>query len=458
MNNFVVGIDADGVLVNMSEFNIREGKKYFKKEPVNLNAYHTRDIFGVSKKEEFIYGLKGALNKYCKKEPPMPNCKEVIKKLNEEGIVLHEITARKFTTFDNIIGKYYRKLFEKWLHKHELKFKTIEYCSETDSPRDKLLGCRKLNVDVMIEDKPDVAEYLANNDVKILLMDAPYNKDLMHPNITRVYNWEEIYDNIIKLKKAKHKFENFEIKSKEQKASMTDEEKVKYFNDYHHYLKNLKINEKAIKRGNRRFKIAYNIMKLPIKMIYNPKVSGKENIPYQNGFIVASNHLNSNDQYLISSALGNRHFSGFAASTIEDTFRAKLFKYIEGAVFIDRQDSESKKRCEEELSKRVVNGDIALIFPEGTRKNKTEEGRKKEQLPFKFGTVSMSQKTGTAILPVSIYYGKKQNYVKFGELFYVRPEEELSKKNIELERIILNMTRESIIEDNKLSKQKKITK
>ena len=78
------------------------------------------------------------------------------------------------------------------------------------------------------------------------------------------------------------------------------------------------------------------------------------------------------------------------------------------------------------------------------RKNKTEEGRKKEQLPFKLGTVSIAQKTGAPILPTSIYYGKKYKIVRFGEPFIVKPDEDLVEANQKLENIVLNMTRESV--------------
>lgn len=450
----VVGIDADGVLTDMSGFLINDGRKYFKKEPVDPNAYHIRDIFGVSKRKETIYGLRGGLQRYCTQLEPREGCKEVIYKLNEEGYALHEITARKFTTKTGIIGTYYRKLFERWLKKHDLKFESIEYCSEEYSPRDKLLGCKKLNVDVMIEDKPDVALYLAQNGVNVLLVDAPYNKDLNHENIKRVYNWEEIYKEISFLKKNK-KVEDreFEFKTKQEKASMSDEEKIRYFNDYHHYLKNLNVNMDRIRKGQRRFKLIHKAFYLPIKAIFKPKVTGAENTPYQDGFIVASNHLNSYDQYLISYALGNKHFSGFAASSIENTFRGKLFKFIEGSVFINRRSAISKKNGEEELSSRLVNGNMVLIFPEGTRKNKDKEGQGKEQLPFKFGTVSMAQKTGAPILPVSVYYGEKNTYVQISELFYVSPTDDLTEKNEELENIILSMTRESMKQENELKEK-----
>ena len=454
MKKFVIGVDADGVLTDMSKFNIEEGSKYFKKEPVDPTAYHTRDIFGVSKTEETIYGLRGALQKYCTKIPPRPQCQAVIQKLNDEGCELHEITARKFTTFKNVIGFYYRSLFENWLKRNKLNFKTIQYCSETFSPRDKLLGCRKLNVDVMIEDKPDVALYLAEKGVKVLLVDAPYNQGLSHENMTRVYSWDEIYDLVHQMKISKEQLEEFSLKTLEERRTMDSDELYNYFNGYHHYLKNLAINEEALKAGKRKFKLVYATAYLPIKIVFNPKVVGKENIPYQEGFIVASNHLTSKDQYLISYALGNRHFSGFAASTIENTFRGRLFKLIDGSVFIDRSSAESKKSGEITLSSRIAKGNTAIIFPEGTRKNKDPEGREKEQLPFKLGTVSMARKTGAPILPVSIYYGKKRNYVKFSELFFVYPTDDIAEKNAELESIILSMTRESVKEDEEYSQGK----
>lgn len=445
--SLIVGCDADGVLTDMSGYNIREGKKYFKKEPVDPNAYHTRDIFGVSKTRETIYGLRGALNKYCKEEPPRPYSVDVITNLSNQGVEFHEITARKFVTFNNAVGKYYRHLFEEWLKKHKFNFKSIQYCSEEESPRDKLMGCSKLKVDVMIEDKPDVALYLAENGIKIILMDAPYNKDLQHENITRVYDWLQIEKILIDMSKDLSESKEFVKLKPGEKEKLDDEGKKQYFKEYHKYLKNLNINTEAIKRGKKRYKLVYKIASLPIKMILNPKIQGKKNIPYQDGFIVASNHLNSYDQYLICYALGNRHFSGFAASTIENTFRGKLFKYIEGSVFIDRKDLLSKQKGEEELSARIAQGNIGLIFPEGTRKNKNEEGKSKEQLPFKLGTVAMAQKTGAPILPTSIYYGEEGNYVKFGNLFYVSPTDDVVAKNKELETIILSMTRESILED-----------
>jgi len=69
-----------------------------------------------------------------------------------------------------------------------LNFSSIQYCSEKFSLRDKLLACKKLHVDVMIEDKTDVAMYLAENDVKVIMIDTPNNKGVRHNNIIKVHN------------------------------------------------------------------------------------------------------------------------------------------------------------------------------------------------------------------------------------------------------------------------------
>ena len=88
MEKFIVGIDADGVLTDMSKFNIEEGKKFFKKEPINPDAYSPEEMFGISKFQKILFGLK-VLDKYCKETPLRDGAFEVISKLKEEDVVIH---------------------------------------------------------------------------------------------------------------------------------------------------------------------------------------------------------------------------------------------------------------------------------------------------------------------------------------------------------------------------------
>lgn len=424
----VIGVDADGVLVDMSGFYLREGRKFYKKPPVDENAYHSAEMFGVSKKQEFLFGLR-VFTKYCRSEPPYPDCARVIQQLNAEGHELHEITARKMTTQRNVLGAYYRSLFEKWLKKNGMSFSSIEYCSETYACRDKLLACRKLKADFMIEDKPDVALYLAENGVNVLLYDAPYNRTISHANMQRVHDWPEIYKVISMAELHAQASPNTP-----QERSLDDGSQTKGYG-YRNRLP-----EQLIKENTRKFRLLYRLTFLPFAILYHAKIYGKENIPFQDGLILASNHLDSRDQYYISQALGNRVFCGFAASTIQNTFRGRLAAMTGGAIFIDRNDRQSKKTGEMHMIQYLVSGISALIFPEGTRKNKDAAGRAEKQLPFKLGAVSIAQKTGTGILPISIFHSNLGTILRFGEIQYVRDGDDLLAANAKLEQTILQLT------------------
>ena len=44
----------------------------------------------------------------------------------------------------------------------------------------------------MIDDKPDVALYLADHRIKALLFDAPYNQEIKQESIIHVYSWKDV--------------------------------------------------------------------------------------------------------------------------------------------------------------------------------------------------------------------------------------------------------------------------
>lgn len=194
----IIGVDCDGVLTDMSAYIYEYGEKYFKRKPCNLDGYSTAEIFDCSDKDEFRFGLRYFFT-YCKKWSPRSGAVEIISKLNNDGHELYEITARKFVTMHNPLGWYSRFLYEQWLKKHCFSFKDIFYCSESNAPDDKLNGCRKHSVDLMIEDKPDVALHLADNGIKVLLFDTRYNQNVNHDNIVRVCDWNGVYEKIAEM-------------------------------------------------------------------------------------------------------------------------------------------------------------------------------------------------------------------------------------------------------------------
>ena len=431
---FIIGCDADGVLTDLSAHNIRAGRAAFAREAVAPDAYALDEMFDVSDLPKWKKYLKafGIYRRYCKYEPACEGAADVIAALTEQGFGFHAVTARKFATNRDPLGKMARRWFETWLKKTGIHFEKIHYCSETHSPQDKLLACRKLGVDAMIEDRPDNALYLARNGIRVLMTDAPYNRDTAHENITRVNNWKEIAEALSKLKAIDTS--NFVPIDHENIDKLNNSQKQEYFRRYQRVLQGTDLNEEKFRKGDRRFRFLYRLLKIPAKLFFSVKVSGTVNLPYQDGFIIACNHCDSTDQYKLGLALGNRPFVGYAAKELIHTFRGKIFDYTGLGLFIDRNDHDNKKAASEKMASYVAHNRTALIFPEGTRKNKTPDGRERFQNHFKLGTAVLAQKTGAGILPVAVNSFGRRVYVRFGEMIYVTGTDSVVQKTKELER------------------------
>lgn len=186
-----IGVDCDGVLTDLTAYIRDRGEKYFDRKMVNTGAYNVAGIFQCSKKEELRFWLKYFVP-YCKEWPPRNAAAEVLNGLHNDGHELYEITARMFVTEKNPLGWYSRRIFRNWIRQHGFHFDGIHFCAEERASEDKFAGCRKYAVDLMIDDKPDVALYLAENGIRVLLFDTLYNQDVEHKHITRVYSWENI--------------------------------------------------------------------------------------------------------------------------------------------------------------------------------------------------------------------------------------------------------------------------
>lgn len=175
-----------------------------------------------------------------------------------------------------------------------------------------------------------------------------------------------------------------------------------------------------------------------LKIKYKINVIGKTNIPKQNGFIIASNHINNDDQFIIAKALTGKTFSGLASTTIKKTFRGRLFSLL-GVVYVDRNNPDDRKRAKQELEEKLLNGENCLVFPEGTRKIKHPEYINEKLMPLKYGVVSMSQKTGASVLPIGLKYEGRGVTVNIGEIFSVLTEDDLTEANNRLRDKLINL-------------------
>jgi len=187
-----IGVDVDGVLLNTPEFMRKYGERYFKRPPADPDAYDMEDMFRVSHKQVFFFGLRWFLPYYCRKYPPYPQAGYTYDKLIKEGNKIIQITSRKATTAHTLIGFFSRRFLNRWLRDNGFFHDKLICCEEEGVSYQKLMHCQENNVDVMIDDNPITANVLADHGIKVLLYDAPYNQYLEGDGITRVRNWSDI--------------------------------------------------------------------------------------------------------------------------------------------------------------------------------------------------------------------------------------------------------------------------
>ncbi len=148
---------------------------------------------------------------------------------------------------------------------------------------------------------------------------------------------------------------------------------------------------------------------------YNPTIIGKENIPKEGSILIVGNHKHLYDQCL--SIISTKRFIKYMAKKeYFDSKKTKWFFKAVGCISVDRQVHDGKAK--NEAIETLKNGGAIGLFPEGTR-NKTD----KFLLPFKFGAVSMAQKTDSYLVPFGItgdYVFRSKNLViKYGKPFKV---------------------------------------
>lgn len=138
-------------------------------------------------------------------------------------------------------------------------------------------------------------------------------------------------------------------------------------------------------------------------------VTGKENLPTNNRFVIYSNHIEYTDP-IYTKIVFNKYPIAFVAK--EPLFKTPLVKNILvgiGSVSIGKNADRSAMKSILESIKIVKNGQPMGIYPEGMRTYKNE------MTDFKPGAFKLSQKAEADIVPVCIY--NMHGIFKKGRLF-----------------------------------------
>ena len=172
-------------------------------------------------------------------------------------------------------------------------------------------------------------------------------------------------------------------------------------------------------------------------IFFRPKIVGREKIPKDGGVILAGNHRHIFDPCMpILSTKRPVHY--MAKKELFNSPIGWFFKVV-GCIPVDRgHDTTASKEAALEVLRE---GEVLGIFPEGTR-NKSLNGL----LPFKYGAVSMSNKSGALIVPFAIT-GKYRLFnnkltVRFGEGFVASDDLKRANKRLvsEIEELIAENT------------------
>lgn len=187
-------------------------------------------------------------------------------------------------------------------------------------------------------------------------------------------------------------------------------------------------------------RILYNFLKVIytvlLKVLYRPKIIGKENIPKDGALIFAGNHRRAFDPVMVMMCT-KRYVHYMAKEEVYFGLHGLVFKAL-GVIKIYKNKS-GNVRAVMEAERILNNGGTIGIFPEGTR-NRTKEELQK----FKHGTVVMAQKTNTHILPFAIR-GKYKVFNRDLTLEFGKPIDvtnmETEEANKYLKKEVLNLLR-----------------
>lgn len=185
-----IGIDVDGTMTDINSFMQKKGLKHFGRRASDPKGFDVDEMFSCTHSERTCFWTK-YLPGYCVREPIVKGAAETIRKLHDDGHRIHIITSRVFTTHRGPDGMLFRQLLRRWLKKRGVVYDVIVFCE--DSGEAKLAECRRLGIDVMIDDKPDNLITISR-EIPVIAHPMPWNRDLKEPGVIMAKDWADIYE------------------------------------------------------------------------------------------------------------------------------------------------------------------------------------------------------------------------------------------------------------------------
>lgn len=189
-----IGIDLDDTITKTDEILFKYAKMYNEEEKIlfkiNRGEWDWNKAFGWDEEKCETF-FSRYLKKIFEEAEIKENAKEKINALKNDGNKIIIITARDTKSLKEV-----HKVCENWLINNKVNVDKIVVDGE-----DKVQKCLENKIDIFIDDNVYNCESVYKNlKIPVLLMNSRYNKEYQNPNIKRVYNWNEIYNEICKYK------------------------------------------------------------------------------------------------------------------------------------------------------------------------------------------------------------------------------------------------------------------
>lgn len=174
-------------------------------------------------------------------------------------------------------------------------------------------------------------------------------------------------------------------------------------------------------------------------IIYRFDVKGLENLPKEGAAVICPNHIHLLDSVTITIHIKRMMYIMVKKELMKSKLGYWFFDKL-GCFAVDRGKGDVK--AIEDAQEHVNNGDLLMIFPEGSR-NGMEKGIK-----MKKGAAMIALQTKTPIIPVGISgsfvpftkikirFGKPMNLTQYFEMEKVGPREWITVTNKLQEEII----------------------
>ena len=188
-----IGIDIDGVLTNVEEFEIDYGSKYFYEnrqlDNVENNIDFNKGNYNVDEDISNNFWSK-AIYDYIKIKPRNFAC-EVINKLKNDGNTICIVTNRiSDLSYCDITPEQMKKIVIQWLDEYSIYYDELIF-----SNGDKTKFIINNKIDIMIEDNEKNIKAI-NKIIPVICYNARYNMNCKGKNIIRCYSWYDIYSKL----------------------------------------------------------------------------------------------------------------------------------------------------------------------------------------------------------------------------------------------------------------------